>query len=78
VRAGQALERVLLIATTEGLAASFMNQPLEHPDLRWLIRSPLTGGGAAQMIMRLGYGEPVPPTPRRPIGEVRRPLDEEA
>jgi nitroreductase len=78
VRSGQALERVLLVATTEGLSASFMNQPLEHPDLRWLVRSPLTGVGAAQMIMRLGYGEPVPPTPRRPVADVRRAIEEKA
>lgn len=72
VRAGQALERALLVATDMGLSASFMNQPLEHRALRWLVRSPLTGHGHPQMIMRLGYGEPVPPTPRRPLAEVLR------
>ena len=72
VRAGQALERVLLAATADGVSASFMNQPLEHADLRWLVRSPVTGHGYAQMILRLGYGDPVPPTPRRPIGDVLR------
>ena len=70
VRAGQALERALLVATNEGLSASFMNQPLEQPDLRWQVRSPLTGIGTTQMIVRLGYGEPVPATPRRPAAEV--------
>jgi nitroreductase len=70
VRAGQALERLLLVATTQGLAASFMNQPLEQPDLRWLTGSPTTGLGHTQMLMRIGYGIAVPPTPRRPIAEV--------
>jgi hypothetical protein len=70
VRAGQALERLLLVATNLGLAASFMNQPLEQPDLRCLTRSPTTGLGCTQMLMRIGYGIPVPPTPRRPIAEV--------
>jgi hypothetical protein len=70
VRAGQALERLLLAATNEGLAASFMNQPLEQPDLRWLTRSPTTGLGHTQMLMRIGYGISVPPTPRRPIADV--------
>ena len=74
VRAGQALERALLVATTEGIAASFMNQPLEHHDLRWQVRSPLTGVGTTQMILRLGYGIPVPATPRRPVAEVLRRL----
>lgn len=72
VRAGQALQRALLVATTEGLVASFMNQPLEQEDLRWQVRSPLTGVGTTQMIMRLGYGVPVPATPRRPVSEVMR------
>ena len=72
VRAGQALERSLLVATAEGLSASFMNQPLEQHDLRWQVRSPLTGVGVTQMIMRIGYGIPVPATPRRPISEVMR------
>ena len=72
VRAGQALERSLLVATAEGLSASFMNQPLEHHDLRWQVRSPLTGVGVTQMIMRIGYGVPVPATPRRPVSEVLR------
>ena len=72
VRAGQALERALLVATVEGLSASFMNQPLEHHDLRWQVRSPLTGVGVTQMIMRIGYGIPVPATPRRPVSEVLR------
>ena len=72
VRAGQALERALLVATAEGVSASFMNQPLEHHDLRWQVRSPLTGIGTTQMILRLGYGIPVPATPRRPVSEVLR------
>lgn len=72
VRAGQALERVLLEATLAGLSVSFLNQALEHPHLRWLVRSPLTGIGQTHMLLRLGYGEQVPLTPRRPLDEVRR------
>jgi nitroreductase len=72
VRAGQALQRVLLEATSAGLAASFMNQPLEQEELRRLVRSPLTGVGYSHMIIRLGYGDPVPVTPRRPLSAVRR------
>jgi nitroreductase len=72
VRSGQALERLLLAATAAGLSASFMNQPLEQPDLRWLVRSPVTGVGHSQMILRVGYGDEVPPTPRRPISELLR------
>jgi nitroreductase len=70
VRAGMALERALLVLTRAGVSASFMNQPVELPDVRWLLRSPLTGVGQAQMLLRIGYGPPVPPTPRRPLDEI--------
>lgn len=70
LRAGQALERVLLVGTVQGLAASFVNQPLEHTELRWLVRDPGRGIGYPQMVLRLGYGVPTPPTPRRPLDEV--------
>ena len=72
VRAGQALERLLLEATSAGLAASFLNQPLEQEQLRWLVRSPRTGVGHSQMILRLGYGDEVPATPRRPPEQLLR------
>lgn len=72
VRSGQALQSLLLEATREGLAASFMNQPLERDDLRWLVRSPTSGLGHPQMILRIGYGDPVPATPRRPLDTVIR------
>ena len=72
VRAGQALERLLLEATTAGVVASFLNQPLEHDDLRSLVRSPRTGVGHSQMVLRLGYGIEVPATPRRPVAHVQK------
>jgi hypothetical protein len=68
LRAGMALQRVLLQATIRGLSASPMTQPLELPALRGLIaRTPLE---APQVILRLGYGPPAAPTPRRPLDEV--------
>lgn len=70
LRAGQALERVLLLATLHGLVASFATQAVERPDLRWLLRDPVSGTGHAQMVLRLGYGPRGPRTPRRPVGEV--------
>lgn len=65
VRAGQALQHLLLAATSAGVAASFLNQPLEHDDLRPLVSSPEYGVGHSQMVLRLGYGDEVPATPRR-------------
>ncbi|MFJ2112546.1 MULTISPECIES: Acg family FMN-binding oxidoreductase [unclassified Streptomyces] len=70
LRAGQALELVLLTATLHGLVASFATQAIERPDLRWLLRDPVSGAGHAQMILRLGYGPRGPRTPRRPVREV--------
>jgi nitroreductase len=72
LRAGQALQRVLLTATVHGIAASPLTQPLETADA-WLVRDPRSGSESPQMILRLGYGLPVPAAPRRPIAEV---LDE--
>jgi Nitroreductase family len=70
LRAGQALERLLLNATAAGLAVSFLNQPLEHESLRDLVRSPMSGVGHSHMVMRIGYGDPVPATPRRRLSAV--------
>jgi nitroreductase len=69
LRAGQALQRVLLVATLHGIAACPLTQPLETPDA-WLVRDPRTGSGIPQMILRLGYGLPVPATPRRPVADI--------
>jgi nitroreductase len=69
LRAGQALQRVLLTATLRGIAAGILTQPLETHDA-WLVRGPGAGTGWPQLILRLGYGLPVPATPRRPIRDV--------
>ncbi|SEK65744.1 hypothetical protein SAMN05660976_00928 [Nonomuraea pusilla] len=67
--AGQALQRVLLSATVHGVSASLFSQPL---DLHDGAHAGVTAGrlGHVQMILRLGYGPLVPPTPRRPVPEV--------
>lgn len=75
LRAGQAMQRVLLLATLHGLSSSFATQPLEWTDLRWPLRDPSTGAGCTQVVLRLGYGPKGPGTPRRPVSQV---LDIEA
>jgi nitroreductase len=72
MHAGQALQRVLLTATLRGVAAAPLTQPLETADA-WLVRDPRAGVEQPQMILRLGYGLPVPASPRRPVSDV---LDE--
>jgi nitroreductase len=69
VRAGQALERVLLTATARGLASTPMTQPLEIPELRELLTDH-TGGLVPQAVLRLGYGPESAPSPRRALDEV--------
>jgi len=69
LRAGQALQRVLLTATVEGLVASMFTQPLELPPVRdLLIDAPRMRW--PQMILRIGYGPAAEPTPRRPLDDV--------
>ncbi|MFF3994170.1 Acg family FMN-binding oxidoreductase [Streptomyces cyaneofuscatus] len=70
LRAGQAMERVLLQATLDGLSTSLMSQPLEWPELRALTREPGSLTGFVHMVFRFGYGPRGVATPRRPVGEV--------
>ncbi len=68
--AGQAMQRVLLTATTLGLSASFLSQPIEVPHVREELRRALGGTLAPQTLLRLGFGTPVPATPRRSVAEL--------
>ncbi|UUN31278.1 nitroreductase [Streptomyces sp. FIT100] len=70
LRAGQALERILLQATLDGLVTSLTSQALEWPDLRWAVRDPGSAMGHVHMVIRLGYGPTGPATPRRPVPDV--------
>lgn len=70
VRAGEALQRVLLTATAEGLAVSFLSQLIEvgwaRDELRRLVGAPLP----PQAVLRVGRGWPVVATPRRPVADL--------
>lgn len=70
LRAGQALEHVLLVATAHRVRASLLHQALEWPDLRWALRSAEGGPGHVQMLVRLGYGPQGPASPRMSATEV--------
>ncbi|MFD0367960.1 Acg family FMN-binding oxidoreductase [Streptomyces sp. NPDC127114] len=70
LKAGQAMQRVLLQATLDGLATSLMSQPLEWPELRSGARDPGSTIGFVHMVIRLGYGPQGQTTPRRPVSEV--------
>ncbi|MFG2823322.1 Acg family FMN-binding oxidoreductase [Kitasatospora sp. NPDC048365] len=70
LRAGQALERMWLVATARGIRASVLHQAVEWPDTRWRLRDPAEGPGHVQAVVRIGYGPPGTPTPRRAVDEV--------
>jgi nitroreductase len=74
LRTGAAMHRVLLAATARGVAASFLNQPLELADLRAQLTSALQLAGAPQLVLRFGrpLGNLPVPTPRRPIDDLLR------
>ncbi len=68
--AGQALQRVLLAACELGLQGSYLNQPVQVAALRPQLAL-LAGGGAPQILLRLGYPtEDVAAAPRRRAAEV--------
>jgi nitroreductase len=66
---GQALARILLRARAEGVWASFLNQPIEVSELRPRLRETIGQAGPPQLLFRMGYGQEVRPTPRRPASE---------
>lgn len=61
---------MLLLATAERLSASFLNQPIEVPALRPELARTLGVAGQPQLLLGLGYGADVPPTPRRAVEDV--------
>jgi hypothetical protein len=72
LRAGQALQRILLAAgLAEDLSAAFHTQPLEVPELREFIRTRFYRGEHPQVLLRLGTAiADTFETVRRPVGEV--------
>jgi hypothetical protein len=74
LRAGMAMQVVLLTAATRGAAASFVTPPLEIPEHRERVRTLLGSGLWPQMVLRLGYGGAGMP-PRRPTGSTAPPTE---
>ena len=68
--AGQALERILLRSQAVGLSCSFLNQPIQIPQLRSELSKVLSQSGFPQIVLRLGFCKEVKPTPRRKVEEV--------
>ncbi len=70
IHAGQALQRVLLLASSHSVAAALHSQPLELPLLRDFIRIHLSGRAYPQMVLRFGATSETAESVRRPVEEV--------
>lgn len=69
--AGQAMSHVLLRATADGLATSFLSQAIEVPELRPRLAALLDRPGHPQLLLRVGYSTGrAHLAPRRPLREV--------
>lgn len=66
--AGRALAAVLLRATAAGANASYLNQPVEESAMRHQLREQFALDGVPQLVLRIGVGGEVLPTPRRHPG----------
>jgi hypothetical protein len=67
---GMSLAKKLLMARAENIWCSFLNQPIEVGPLRGRVKTLLSQNGLPQLLIRMGYGKDVKPTPRRPVEEV--------
>jgi hypothetical protein len=70
VHAGQALQRVLLLASSSHVVAALHSQPLELPLLRDFLRMHLSDRAHPQMVLRLGTTSQAAVSVRRPVEEV--------
>jgi hypothetical protein len=70
VRAGQALQRVMLSATNCGLAVALHSQPLEVPQLRDFVKVQFCDGAYPQMLVRFGVTDQTAISVRRPVDDV--------
>jgi Nitroreductase family len=73
VTAGQAMQHVLLTATADGLATSFLSQIVEVEQTREQLRRLIGGSHSPRVVLRIGRGWPVPSTPRRAVADLLMP-----
>jgi hypothetical protein len=67
VHVGEALQRVLLTATADGLAVSFLSQLVEVPDIRDAVQRLIGTIRPPRVVLRIGYGWPTSRSPRRAV-----------
>ncbi len=71
VEVGRSFERIALTLTTLKIENAHLNQPCEVPELKNQLQQHLALGSAhPQLLLRIGYAEPLPRSPRRPYQQV--------
>jgi hypothetical protein len=70
LRAGQALQRLLLRAASRWVFASLQTEPLQAPATRSLIQYSLALPGWPQMLLQFGVARTTHPTARRPAADL--------
>ncbi|EGD35379.1 nitroreductase [Capnocytophaga sp. oral taxon 338] len=71
IQIGRTLERFLLLLTQEGIAHAYLNQPCEVPEISATLRENLPIAHAyPQILLRLGYAQPMAYSKRKDIREV--------
>ncbi len=71
VQVGRAYEHWALTSTALNIRSAFLNQPVEVPTLRTQLQQHLNlGSGHPQLLLRFGYSDPMPRSPRRAVEEV--------
>jgi hypothetical protein len=68
--AGQARERFLLGAAKHAYVAFYLNRPIEVSALRPELARELETARRPQLVLRIGRGPDVPPSPRTPLADV--------
>jgi hypothetical protein len=68
--AGQAMARLLIRASVDGVQASPLGQAIDLEWARQRLANELGLVGHPQMVLRLGYAAPGPETPRRPTEDL--------
>ena len=73
LRAGQALNRILVHAASRWVFASLNSQPMESAAIRALVRSRLGLPGAPHLLLEFGRAHTAAATARRPVSELIAP-----
>lgn len=70
VEAGRCFQRVALQATADGLKHAHVNMPCEVPAFSQRLADIIGCDGRPVLLIRFGYGEPMPYSERRPLARV--------